>query len=91
MTTSPNIDTVWQRICRNEGELFNQKLGGEFSYSVVSSALIPNRTNQQIPRSEFAESLKLVPLADTKPVQHLRGPSYICAVLMDRRIRGEDW
>ena len=86
-----NIDAIWKRISQNAGEIFHQKRGGEFTYSIVNGALIPSRTNQQIPRSEFAEALKLVPLSDTKPVQHLRGPSYIYAVLMDTRIKGDDW
>jgi hypothetical protein len=33
----------------------------------------------------------LVPLENTVPVQHLRGPSYIYAILMDPRIRQDDW
>lgn len=91
MAIQPTIDEVWRRICRCEGETFHQKLGGEFTYSVVSGALIPSRTPQQIPRSEFAKALKLVPLSKTTPIQHLRGPSFIYAVLMDPRIKGEDW
>jgi hypothetical protein len=91
MESRPHIDAVWQRICRNEGETFHQKRGGEFTYSVISGALVPNRTNQQIPRSQFADALKLVPLFGTKSIHHLRGPSYIYAVLMDPRIKGEDW
>jgi hypothetical protein len=35
--------------------------------------------------------LRYVPLPNTVPVQHLRGPSYIYAILMDSRIRRTDW
>ena len=37
------------------------------------------------------EAAALVPLANTVPVQHLRAPSYIYAILMDPRIRQSDW
>lgn len=36
-------------------------------------------------------ALTLVTLANTVPVQHLRDPSYLYAILMDERIRGQDW
>jgi hypothetical protein len=53
--------------------------------------LVPDRTDWAIPRKHLAEVLDLVPLANTVAVQHLYGPSYIYAVLMDSRIRGRDW
>lgn len=87
----PNIDTVWQRIAAHAGESFHQIRGGEFTYAVESSYLCPDRTNQRVPRAHFEEALALVPLDSTTPVQHLRGPSYIYAILMDPRIRAGEW
>lgn len=87
----PSIDAVWMRIANSEGETFQQIRGGEFTYVAESSHIKPDRTNQQIPRAHFEEALGLVPLENTVPVQHLRGPSYIYAVLMDPRIRKGDW
>lgn len=86
-----SFDTIWARIKANEGSLFHQIRGQAFTYSVVGSAIIPNTTNQNIPRAHLEEASKLVPLKNTVPVQHLRAPSYLFAVLMDSRIRQQDW
>jgi hypothetical protein len=85
------FDTIWARIELNSGERFVQIRGGEFIYEVVAGHIVPNRTNQQIPKSHFEEAFSLVPLDNTVPIQHLRGPSYIYAILMDQRIRKDDW
>jgi hypothetical protein len=86
-----SFDTVWRRIESHAGEDFTQIRGGKFTYEVVGARVILDRTNQQIPRIHFQEAAKLLPLENTVPVQHLRGPSYIYAILMDRRIRQKDW
>jgi hypothetical protein len=83
--------TVWNRIKAHAGEKFTQIRGGQFTYEVVSGCLIPDRTNRQIPKSNFEEAFRLAPLKNTVPVQHLQGPSYIYAVLMDKRIRQDEW
>lgn len=85
------LEAIWARIKACEGETFRQIRGGEFTYTVAGSAVIPDRTNQNIPRAHFEEATTLLPLSNTVPVQHLRGPSYIYAILMDSRIRGKDW
>jgi hypothetical protein len=41
---------------------------------------------QQIPRSQFAKALDLMPLSGPGQIQHLRGPSFIFAILTDPRI-----
>jgi len=86
-----SIETVWSRIETHQGEEFRQVRGKVFSYSIDGTSLIPSTTNRKLPRSEFDKALRLVPLLDTKPVQHLQGPSYIYAILMDKRIRLSDW
>jgi hypothetical protein len=87
----PSIDAIWRRIADHEGDTFRQIRGGEFTYVTERGFLKPDRTNQQIPRAHFEEALGLVPLENSVPVQHLRGPSYIYAILMDPRIRQGDW
>ena len=86
-----DIDEVWSRITTHAGEKFYQIRGGEFTYEVSGGHVHPDRTKQQIPKSHFEEALGYVPLENTIPVQHLRGPSYIYAILMDSRIRQSDW
>jgi hypothetical protein len=90
-TTTPDIETIWQRIKDHEGETFRQIRGGAFSYACARSHIAPDRTKQNIAKAHFAEALAYVPLRNTVPVQHLRGPSYIYAILMDQRIRRHDW
>lgn len=85
-----SIDTVWARIKASAGEEFRQIRDKAFTYEVHGSAVIPERIDQNIPRAHFEEALQLLPLENTVPVQHLRGPSYIYAILMDHRIRRSD-
>jgi hypothetical protein len=86
-----DFDTICGRIKAYEGAAFYQIRGGECRYSVTSSAIKPDRTKQNIPRSHFKEAAQRLPLENTISVHHLRGPSYIYAVLMDHRIRKTDW
>ena len=90
-TMTISADTLWTRLAAHQGETFTQIRGGEFTYSLTDTALVPDRTDWAIPRKHLAEALDVVPLANTVAVQHLYGPSYVYAVLMDSRIRGADW
>lgn len=85
------IDLVWARITAHQGEVFHQVRSKEFTYRVVGDVLRPETTNRNLPKSDFAKTLKMVPLTGPGEIQHLQGPSYIYAVLMDQRIRSSDW
>jgi hypothetical protein len=87
----PNIDEIWSRIVTHKGEVFQQIRGQEFSYTINHSVLNPSTTKQNIPKSEFSKALAFVPLKNTVPLRDLRGPSYIFAILMDTRVRNNDW
>jgi hypothetical protein len=89
--TSTTIATVWDRIEKNAESEFHMIKGAKFRYAVKAGHVIPNRTNQQIPKSHFEKALSLVPFANTAEIQHLRGPSFIYAILVDARIRRTDW
>lgn len=71
--------------------MFRQIRGGRFTYQVIDADVVPDQTNHRIAKSHFEQAFALVPLSNTTPVQHLRGPSYIFAMLMDVRVRGGDW
>jgi len=86
-----NIEEVWARIEAHQDQEFHQIRGQGFRYVVKGSYLTPNTTRQNIPKSAFEQALSLVPLQNTTKIQHLRGPSYIFAILMDDRIRRADW
>ncbi|MDP8969754.1 MAG: hypothetical protein M3N52_04530 [Actinomycetota bacterium] len=85
------FERVWRRIETHAGETFRQTRGGEFTYGARSGAVWPNRTTRAIPRSHFEQAFALVPLPSTTPLQRLQGSSYLYAILMDSRIRGDDW
>jgi len=87
-----NIDEVWSRIEVHAGEKFYQIKGGKFSYTVEGGHIYLSRTPQRILKSHFEKVLAFVPLENTVPLQNkLRGPSFIFAILMDKRIRQSDW
>ena len=83
MTTFKNI---WDRIEKHSGKEFKQIRGGKFTYEIRGNQVVPDRTNQNIPKSHFEKAFDLLPLENTVPIQNLRGPSYIFAILMDERI-----
>ena len=85
------FETIWERIEQHQGKKFCQIRGQEFTYEVISGAVVPSTTNQQLPRGHFKEATELLPLKNTVLVQHLREPSYLYAILMDRRISQGDW
>lgn len=85
-----DINSIWSKIINHSGETFTQIRGQKFTYELnnISSAIMPSTTNQWLTKSVFEEALKYMPLNSTKEIQHLRGPSYLYAILMDDRICG---
>lgn len=83
MTT---FETIWRRIEMFEGETFTQIRGKQFTYKIVGRSLALDSTNQSISRKQLEEAAELLPLESTVPIQHLRAPSYIYAILMDPRV-----
>ncbi|MCP1190832.1 hypothetical protein NKR17_17440 [Priestia flexa] len=85
------IDKIWERITQCEGDNFKQIRGKEFTYSVKGNSVYLNTTERSISKSEFTKALKLVPLENTVQLQNFQAPSYLFAILMDKRIRKNDW
>ncbi len=85
-----DIDTIWIKIINYSGETFTQIRGQKFTYELNNSAnaIMPSTTNQWLSKSVFEEALRYMPFNSTKEIQHLRGPSYLYAILMDARICG---
>ena len=88
----PDIDVVWARILAHQGQVFHQSLGQAFTYEVSGNALIPSTVKAKIYKSQFAKALAKVPFDKVSDVPAgVFGPSYVYAILMDRRIRQDDW
>lgn len=85
------IESIWKRIRENEGEVFKQIRGAEFTYEIKGNSIQLSRTNRILSKNVFVEALKHVPLDNTVPLQHLQAPSYLFAILMDNRIRKDYW
>jgi hypothetical protein len=85
------IEDIWMRIEAHAGERFHLIRGAVFSYAVLGGSVVPDRTRQQIPKSQFEKALALVPLRGPGEIQGLRGPSFVYAILMDPRISMGAW
>jgi hypothetical protein len=86
-----SIEDVWIRIKKYKGEEFRQIRGQKFTYEITGMVLRPSTTNHNLPASQFEKALPFLPLDNTAKIQNLRGPSYIYAILMDKRIRQDEW
>jgi hypothetical protein len=80
------FDDVWRRIVTLSGEIFQQKRGNAFTYTVSGNSLKPSTTNRQLPRSHFARAFARRPLDGPGQLQDLQGPSFLFAILTDPRI-----
>lgn len=82
---------VWARIIAAEGQVFTQIRGRIFIYEIISGSIVPSTTNRRLPMTDFKKAFSLVPLKNTAQIKNLQGPSYIYAIMMDSRIRADDW
>jgi len=79
---------VWKNICDNAGEVFYTVTNLEFTYQMDSNQLRPSRTNQNIPKSSFEKAYEQWPMKSPAEMPDtVRGPSYVFAILADKRIQ----
>ncbi|MDT0501757.1 MULTISPECIES: hypothetical protein [unclassified Halomonas] len=91
-TNRYSIQEVWVRIERHAGEKFETITGKPFTYEVLGDYLRTDRAEQDLGIREFEKALEEVPLDGPGEINDkVRGPSYIWAILHDRRVRGHDW
>ena len=84
-----NIEHIWAQLKKYEGEEFFLKRGKKFSYVVVGNILNPIGIKKwNIPKSNFEKAFEFMPLEGPGDIQKLQGPSYVYALLMDKRIVG---
>ena len=88
----PDINEIWRRIERHQGEEFHIKNGQPFTYELLGEIFRSSRANRNIPRGDFEKALSIAPFDGPGNVNWMvQGPSYIWAVLHDPRIRQEDY
>ena len=82
-----NIEQVWNEIKSHQGERFSLIRGKEFTYKIIGDFVFPSTLKTHGPsKSELEKALAHLPLDSTVSIQHLWGPSYIFALLTDKRI-----
>lgn len=87
-----SIDDVWRRLKALEGHEFETKTGKSFTFELDGDVFRPSRTKYNVTKADFRKALKLVPFDGPGEVNNLvRGPSYVWAVLHDKRVRRQDW
>ena len=83
-----NIETIWNRIKKHEGEQFFTITGIAYDFSVDDEYVILHNTNQKLPKTYFEQALTLMPLKKPSDLKKLprepRGTSYIYGILMDK-------
>ena len=82
------IYIVWHLLVDYSGEVFHQKHGKSFIYSVSGDTVYLDTVDQDISRRDIAEVFARMPLAGPGEISDLAGASYIYAILMDWRIAG---
>lgn len=90
--SKPSVDDLWSRLKSFEGHHFETKTGKPFTYEISGEVFHPSRTEYNISKAEFGKALARVPFEGPGVINRtVRGPSYVWAVLHDRRIRKQDW
>ena len=83
-----SIQDIWNKIVAYQGQEFRQIRGKAFTYSIRGNMIVLHTTNRQIPKSDVAKALPLLPLTSTVALQSRQAPSYLYALLTDERIVG---
>ncbi|MDX2468552.1 MAG: hypothetical protein QNL12_14650 [Acidimicrobiia bacterium] len=84
--TAAVADRVWRQIVNHSGESFQQVRGKQFTYEARGRTIYLHTTNRIISRAAVEKALSRWPLERVSDVQDLSAPSYLYAILTDRRI-----
>lgn len=88
---------VWDRIVANQRNDFTRADGTVFQYKVDGIRLWLEAVSQPVPKvpvymSQFRKAFDLVPLSGPGMINgFVFAPAYVCAILMDPRIRMGEW
>lgn len=90
-----SFNEVWTRIERCAGETFSTATGRPFVYRVPGNYLRVSRDGREINRSlsrtNFEKASQAMPADKPNTIKDRQGASYTWAILMDPRIRHDNW
>jgi len=88
-------DFVWRRISKYQSVPFRTATGLPFTYEVEGTGIWffrdGKRVNRKLTRKQFEMALSRCPLSSTTEIKDLIDYPYLFAVLMDPRIRAQEW
>ena len=84
-----NIHEIWNRICRCEGETFYTVRGVEYRYVVYGDYLLVNNDRKRRITKQSLEIALMIQNPTPSRIQSegIWGPSYVCGIITDKRIR----
>jgi hypothetical protein len=87
---------VWNRVVAHQGEDFRTRTGKMFTYAGEGNTGIwffrdGKRINKRLWRGDLEKAVSRCPLANTTDISDCFDPAYLFALLMDQRIRANDW
>lgn len=88
-------ETVWHRMERHQGEQFHTQRNLPFTFRLEGNGVWSyrnrKRVNRKLTRSQLAVAISRCPLRSTTEISDLMDYPYLFAVLMDQRIRSQNW
>ena len=83
-----NIETMWNNIKSNEGEIFRTIRGVEYTYVVAEDyILINNDKKRRITKDSIKTAITINNPSPSKiQKQGIWGPSYVWGIITDKRI-----
>jgi len=88
-------EIVWRRIESHQGEEFRTTTKKPLTYQVEGAGIWffrdGQRINRKLTRTQVDVAISRCPLRTTTEIKDLMDSSYLFALLMDPRIRGEAW
>jgi hypothetical protein len=88
-------EPVWRRLAHHQGKSFQTVRGLPFTFEIEGTGIWffrdGRRINRKLTRAQFEVALSRCPLTSTTEIKDLLDYPYLFAVLMDRRIRGQEW
>ncbi|MBT9276118.1 hypothetical protein KMZ32_18750 [Phycicoccus sp. MAQZ13P-2] len=90
-----SFDDAWTRIESHAGQTFHTITGLPFTYRVPGDYVKVTRggreINRSLSRTNFRKACAHMPAKGPSDIKESQGSAYTWAILMDRRIRADEW